>query len=317
MQDKFYDYLTLLESRAPVDKKADFLAAKELYLKKNAQFEGQWFDRMFGGLGKTAERNDFATKDTEHKGAARTPEMVQKDKAKAEKIQKANQEFDQAAETVTTVAENDPGLVDAWVDGRLKPTIERAMNTDTAFNTAAEVRKGAEATKKAKLKEYAAQDAAAVAKQKKEMGDALAYANEQEQTRANEAKEATERAMAAKAQEKRDALDTKSTERKWDASQSVGATDADVNANAATNASEKFNSVEKPASATQTGAEADNAFDASEDWFASHPEYAALVASANGKGLRAAFESVYGDSSKFSDKDIVMICESCYRRSKK
>lgn len=40
-----------------------------------------------------------------------------------------------------------------------------------------------------------------------------------------------------------------------------------------------------------------------------------LLQSVDAEGLRACFESVYGDSSEFSDDDIRTICESVYRRA--
>lgn len=330
---QFERYLAMLENAAPEAQKADFRKARELYAKQagTPQMEA-WWDRMFAGLGKTASRNTFADQSPEkYKGASRSDEQVKADAAKAKEIKDAEGSFDSATKTVVKVAEVDPGKVDAWVDARLKPTIERAMNSDNGFTTAEENRKAATETKKAAMAEYKAEDEAAKAEQAGQMKAALEKADKEEAER-------KERELADKAQEKRDALGS-NTEYKYDPSMSVGSSDSDINQTVATRKSENLakaqDADEKAKAAEKFWADEGDTPEfgktmSAEDVKKSQEEKNRMadmadnfdkwaypdVASVSDKGLRAAFESVYGDSRGYSDKEIRTICESCYRRRK-
>ena len=346
MNQKFVNYLKLLESRAPASKKADFRHALELY---KARFEAELplYEKNFGNIGKTAEQNTFGNAGTDHKNAKRDPETVKADEKRAEEIRKSEENFPDAAKTVTKAAETEPGKIDAWVDYRLKPVIARAKKADGL---------GGEEGSKAKYKsdyraakdKYKAEDKEAREREKAEREDALAKSREEVKRKEDEANKAA-------SQKKLDELG-KNREYKYDASMPLNATDEDINHHIATARSEdmakgeeadaKYRAAEKgwedagdtyepgtamsdediakdqaakKKAADDAAAAADSAFSDAEKWWSDNGDNYGMadVAAVNIKGLRAAFESVYGDSSEFSDREIRTICESCYRRSRK
>lgn len=346
MNQKFVNYLKLLESRAPASKKADFRHALELY---KARFEAELplYEKNFGNIGKTAAQNTFGNVGTDHKNAKRDPETVKADEKRAEEIRKSEENFPDAAKTVTKAAETEPGKIDAWVDYRLKPVIARAKKADGL---------GGEEGSKAKYKsdyraakdKYKAEDKEAREREKAEREDALAKSREEVKRKEDEANKAA-------SQKKLDELG-KNREYKYDASMPLNATDEDINHRIATARSEdmakgedadaKYRAAEKgweesgdnyepgtamsdediakdqaakKKAADDAAAAADSAFSDAEKWWSDNGDNYGMadVAAVNIKGLRAAFESVYGDSSEFSDREIRTICESCYRRSRK
>lgn len=336
MNTMFDKYLAMLESRAPASQKADFHAARELYRKEGLpKFEGNIWDMVTSRFGKKPNQNTFG----DHKNlnnAKRAPEQVAADAQNAEKINRAIANFPNAAKNITTVASHDPGKVDAWVDFRLKPAIERALNTPTQFNTVEEIKAGAKEAYNDAEKEYKDEDARAKAAEKQKMQDSLAKADEFEKAK-------KEKELAEKSAKKLDEVG-KNRDYKWDNGMSVGASDIDVNQKIATRRSEDLQNKEKadadiaaadkwwaengerpefnkPMSeeemkakkeAEQQKAEATKQADDSLDWINSW----GLDESVNIKNLRAAFESVYGDSKTFSDDEIRTICASCYARRK-
>lgn len=340
MNKMFDTYLAMLESKAPASQKADFHAARELYRKEGLpKFEGIW-DMVTGKFGKAPSQSTFGDHKDQN-NAKRTPEQVAKDKAKAEDIKTAEKDFPQAAKTINTLAAHDPGKVHAWVDFRLTPAIKRAMNTPTEFNTVDEIKAGAKEAYKEAAAEFKKEDAEAKATEKQNLKDSLARADEIEDSKKKEEQFKKEREMAAAAEKKREDLG-KNRDYKWDASMSAGASDTDVNQKIATRRSEDLQNKEKadadiaaaqkwwdehgetPAfhkamsdeemkaqkEADRQKAEATKQADESLDWINSW----GLDESVSTKRLRAAFESVYGDSKEFSDSEIRAICASCYAR---
>jgi len=332
MNKMFDTYLAMLESKAPASQKADFHAARELYRKEGLpKFEGIW-DMVTGKFGKAPSQSTFGDHKDQN-NAKRTPEQVAQDKENATKIKTAIENFPKAAETINTVAAHDPGKVHAWVDFRLTPAIKRAMNTPTQFNTVDEIKAGAKEAYKESARQFKDEDAEAKAAEKQKMQDSLAKADEFE-------KEKKAKELAANSEKKLDEVG-KNRDYKWDNSMSVGATDTDVNQKIATRRSEDMQNKEK--------ADADIA--AAQKWWDEHGETPAFHKAMTGeemkknedsrqkaeaakqaddvndwingwgldesvsiKGLRAAFESVYGDSKEFSDSEIRAICASCYAR---
>ena len=346
MNQKFVNYLKLLESRAPASKKADFRHALELY---KARFEAELplYEKNFGNIGKTAEQNTFGNVGTDHKNAKRDPETVKADEKRAEEIRKSEEKFPDAAKTVTKAAETEPGKIDAWVDYRLKPVIARAKKADGLGGEEGSKAKYKSDYKAAKDK-YKAEDKEAREREKAEREDALAKSREEVKRKEDEANKAA-------SQKKLDELG-KNREYKYDASMPLNATDEDINHRIAGARSEdmakgeeadaKYRAAEKgwedsgetyepgtamsdediakdqaakKKAADDAAAAADSAFSDAEKWWSDNGENWGMadVAAVNIKGLRAAFESVYGDSSEFSDREIRTICESCYRRSRK
>lgn len=335
--NKCFDmYLARLEAAAPEAKKADFREARKLF--HSPEFEGI-FDRLTASFGKKQALNTFGGTHTgAHPGATRTPEQVKADEERAAGIRAADAGFDSAANTVIKVAETDPGKVDAWVDFRLKPAIERAMSTDTSFATADEVRSAAKGIYKQAAAQYKAADAKAKADKDKALKDSLAYADEIEAGKKDAAADANARSMAAAAQARRDELGS-NKEYKYDASMPIGATKEDINhivagrrskamqmgedADKKANAADKFwannamsSSFSKPRTPEEIRAqeEADRIERERQDHIFDNwkvPDFESV----SDKGLREAFESVYGDSSEFNDGQIRAICESCYRRT--
>ena len=352
MNTQFEQYLALLESRAPADQKADFRAARELYLRetRTPQMEGAWWDRMFAGLGKKPSQSTFGGHSSDsYKNAESDTETKAKRKEHADEINKAKEDFPAAAKTVTTLATHEPGEVDAWVDYRLKPAIERAMTAGNAISDGDEFKKAEKETYKAAAQKYKEEDKKAKADEKKELKDALAYADEVEQTKKAEEKKAEEEKRLADAAKKREDLGKNMEYGKHDAGMAANSTDIDDNRTIATrksdkaaaekDADEKIRAAEKAMEERGEGYEGGTPMNATdlekykkekekEDAekkkmadFADNFDFdkwgMADVAAVNIKGLRAAFESVYGDSSGFSDDEIRTICESCYRRYRK
>lgn len=353
MNQKFVNYLKLLESRAPASKKADFRHALELY---KARFEAELplYEKNFGNIGKSAEQNTFGNVGTDHKNAKRDPETVKADEKRAEEIRKSEENFPDAAKTVTKAAETEPGKIDAWVDYRLKPVIARAKKADGL---------GGEEGSKAKYKsdyraakdKYKAEDKEAREKAKKDEEESLARSREEaEYKKQQEDRKADEKRMSD-SEKKREDLGS-NREYKYSAEQKLNSTDKDINSHVATARSEdmakgedadaKYRAAEKgweesgdnyepgitmsdediakdqaakKKAADDAAAAADSAFSDAEKWWSDNGDNYGMadVAAVNIKGLRAAFESVYGDSSEFSDREIRTICESCYRRSRK
>ena len=157
MNANFEKYLALLESRAPESQKADFRAARELYLSttRTPQMEGAWWDRMFAKFGNKPSQSTFGNHTSDsYKNAKSDEETKAKRDEQAKAIKKAEEEFPAAAETVTTYAMQEPGKVDAWVDYRLKPAIERAMKAGNAIANGDEFEKAEKETYKSAAKDY-------------------------------------------------------------------------------------------------------------------------------------------------------------------
>lgn len=343
MENNFERYLMLLESKAPADRKADFHAAVELYRsgawKPRMEMALPQFDRNFSGLGRSAALDTFRTPGTGIEHAKRDPEMVSADKERAAAIRRADAEFPAAADTVTKTAETEPGKVDAWVDYRLRPAINRAKKSD-GLGGAGGSKAKYKADYKAARNKYRAEDAEARETEKRDMEDALARSREFEEVKAADEKRALDAARMAEAEKKRGKLGS-NREYKYSADMPLNATDMDINRHVATarssdtakaeDADRKIRSAEKfwsdngdtpefgkpmsPEAAAKEKAERKRLADFADSL--NFDNYMADVAAVNIKGLRAAFESVYGDSSRLTDNEIRLVCESCYRRSKK
>lgn len=347
MNQKFVNYLKLLESRAPASQKADFRNALALYKAKAARMEsnGNPFERSTGNLGLTQKPFSASNRapGTGINNAKRSPEMVKADEERAAAIRASEENFPNAAETVTTLAETSPGKVDAWVDCRLKPVIRRAKKADGLGGSEGSKAKYKSDYKTAE-KKYKAEDKEAREKEKADRAEALAKSKEEEQRKADEARKAA-------SQKKMDELGS-NREYKYSADMPLNATEKDINQHVATARSNDMRKAEeadkqmrdaekywedngetaefgKPMSDEELAAqkaeekrkadEADSAIADAEKWWSENGDNYGLadVAAVNIKGLRAAFESVYGDSSEFTDAEIRTICESCYRRSRK
>lgn len=335
MNQKFVSYLKLLESRAPADQKADYHNALELYMSRAAKTEsnGNPYERSTATLGLTQKPFSASNRvpGTGIDNAKRTPEMVKADTERAEKIRAAEEKFPSAAETITTAAETAPGKVDAWVDARLKPVINRARKADGLGGEEGSKAKYKADYKAAKAK-YKEEDKEAREQEKAERAEALAQAKADEQRKAEEAQKAA-------SQKKMDELGS-NREYKYSADMPLNATDKDINQHVATarsadlakaeEADEKMREAEKRWADDGETVEFGNPMSSEEVAknqaekkrladFADSIDFDSLmpdVAAVNIKGLRAAFESVYGDSSGFTDNEIRAICESCYRRSR-
>ena len=347
MNQKFVNYLQLLESRAPASQKADFHNALELYKSRAAKTEGVHFpfDRSVASAGTKPAQSSFSTRTpgTGIDNAKRTPEMVKADEERAATIRASEENFPTAAKTVTTLAETSPGKVDAWVDCRLKPVIRRAKKADGLGGSEGSKEKYKSDYRTAE-KKYRAEDKEAREQEKAERAEALAKATEEEQRKAEEARKAA-------SQKKMDELGS-NREYKYSADMPLNATDKDINQHVATarsadmrkaeEADKKMRDAEKywedngetvefgkPMSDEELAAkkaeekrkadEADSAIADAEKWWSENGDNYGMadVAAVNIKGLRAAFESVYGDSREFTDAEIRTICESCYRRSRR
>ena len=349
MNKKFEQYLQLLESRAPESQKADFHNALELYRTRAAKMEMALpqYERNFSNLGKSAALNTFHTPGQGIENAKRSPEKVAADAAYADKINKAEENFPAATDTIETAAETTPGKVDAWVDFKLRPVIKRAVKADGLGGA-----EGSKAKYKADYKaakgKYKAEEAEARAAEEQERKDAIARAAEIDDTRKAEEQRAAEAARMDDAAKKRAELGT-NRDYKYDASMPLNATDSDINQTIATGRSEDMAKAEE---ADRQAREAEKLWAESGDApefgtpmsdadfaksqeekrqkeaeqkkmadFADNFDFdkwgMADVAAVNIKGLRAAFESVYGESKDFSDDEIRTICGSCYLRSRK
>jgi len=344
MNEKFERYLMLLKSRAPESQKADYRNALELYranaAKPRMEAELPMYGRNYSQLGKSPSLNTFQSHGQGLGNAKRTPEMVAADEKRAAALRNAEETFPVAADTVTKAAEVTPGKVDAWVDYRLRPVINRARKEDGLGGVEGSKAKYKSEYKAAKA-QYKSEDAEARENEKREREDALARAREMEETqKAEEARKADEDRMAD-AEKKRESLGT-NRDYKFTPDMPLNSTDADINRNVATARSEDL----------AKGEEADRQAREAEKYWSDNGETAEFgtpmsdeevakdqaerkrmadfadsfnfddwgmpdVAAVNIKGLRATFESVYGDSKDFSDNEIRTICESCYRRSRK
>ncbi|MBR2305823.1 MAG: hypothetical protein IKA48_01180 [Fibrobacter sp.] len=335
MNQKFVNYLQLLESRAPASKKADFHNALELYKSRAAKTEAVHFpfDRSVASAGTKPAQSSYSTRTpgTGIDNAKRTPEMVKADEERAATIRASEENFPTAAKTVTTLAETSPGKVDAWVDCRLKPVIRRAKKADGLGGSEGSKAKYKSDYKTAE-KKYRAEDKEAREQEQADRAEALAKAKADEEHKAEEARKAA-------SQKKMDELGS-NREYKYSADMPLNATDKDINEHVATarsadlakaeEADEKMREAEKRWADDGETVEFGNPMSSEEVAknqaekkrladFADSIDFDSLmpdVAAVNIKGLRAAFESVYGDSSGFTDNEIRAICESCYRRSR-
>ena len=326
MKHTFDQFLAILESKASdPERKADLQAAHELY-KKGVLTEGWTTISDIGKWGRSKLGNVFggAGKDSSKYGnAAKAPEIKERDDAKAARLREVDEKLNKAGRLVIDATEWNPGQVDAWVDCRLKPAIEKSLNTEGGFLTSDEKKAAFKEEKKKFEKIYRNADKSDKKVWEDNMADAMkkadeaeAYRKEEEQSKAADEADRKARELATYSQEKRDALDKK--DEGHTALDPVNGTELDSNMRAATARSEEFNKAEEARKkSTITGDDGntvniDDALARMNDdsmW----PD----VASVSDKGLRSVFESVFGDSSDFSDKEIRLICESCYRRSRK
>ena len=346
MNKKFYDYLVMLENAAPASKKADFRAARELYAKK-AQTEGI-FDIFRGGQGKkeTLGQNTYGGSKGHDKGES-SADMKKAKAEEAEAFKAAEKNFDKAGDSIIDLAKHKPGQVDAWVDAKLEPAIKKAITTDNAINTAEEMKAGYESDKKEWLKKYKEEEAAA----KKAMDDEHEYSREKAAYDKGVEDEIKQLDKFDDAEDKRAEVGKNPTYDKWDNSMPLNMSKEEINPTVAQKKHEnlvakqenekaeknlkKFaddndlgsdtgvpmhgihsDQVEKNRKAEAEKRAADEKdFDEEYNRAFGNSDWAADFASVNDKGLRSVFESVYGDSSQFSDAEIRAICESCYRRS--
>lgn len=327
MNKKFDQFLAMLESKASTpERKADLHAARELY-HKSALTEGwttkEGVNRMgsgilnriggwFGSMGKDSSKYGNAT---------RAPEIKERDDKLAQHIQEIDENLNQASKLVVDAAEWNPGQVDAWVDYRLKPAIKKSLKAEGGFLTPEEKKEAFDEERAKFEKIYKNADKSDKKVWEDNMSAALkkadedeAYKKEEEQSKAAEEKDKKDREMAAKAQEKRDALDSKAEGHT--AQDPVNGTDLDSNMRAATARSEEFNKREEDRKKTDIAGDDGSTLNV-DDIDVSKFGGDMFGESVSTKKLRAAFESVYGDSRGYTDKEIRVICESCYRRSKK
>ena len=320
MNKKFDQFLAMLESKASTpERKADLHAARELY-HKGALNEGilSWLN---GRQGTTDTLEQHQYKHNGKYNATRAPEIKERDDKLAEHIKEIDENLSQASKLVVDAAEWNPGKVDAWVDYRLKPAIKKTLNNESGFLTKEEKKKAYDAEKKKYETIYKDADKSDKKVWEDNMSAALkkadedeAYKKEEEQSKAAEEQDRKEREMAAKAQEKRDALDSKAEGHT--AQDPVNGTDLDSNMRAATARSEEFNKREEDRKKTDITGDDGSTLNI-DDIDVSKFGGDMFGESVSTKKLRAAFESVYGDSRGYTDKEIRVICESCYRRSKK
>lgn len=331
MNTQFVKYLTMLENAAPDSRKAEFRAARELYCAGKANpLNESWLSDSLSG--KTAKTQTFGGSHLGLGAGARSPEQVAADKQHADEVNDAIASFGSASKTITTAATHDPGMVDAWVDFRLKPAIDRAMNSSYGIANADEVKAGAKASYNKYKDKFKAEDDAAAKREKDELDYAFEKAADDEKEIAAAKDADTLKASAAK----RDELG-KNRDYKWDASMPLNATDTDVNTDIATKRSDDlekrefadkaYNEFEKKSidnglsggvSTPEKKVDDEKAKQADDAWakaqeFWSNDDIGAFESISDVR-LRAVFESVYGSSAGYSDKEIRAICESCYRR---
>jgi hypothetical protein len=317
---------------------------------------GNPFERSTGNLGRTQEPFSASNRKPGEgiANAKRSPEVVKADADRAAAIRKAEEGFPAAADTVIKAAETQPGKIDAWVDYRLEPAIKRARKADGLGGSEGSKAKYKSDYNAAK-KKYKEEDKEAREKARKDEEESLARSREEiEYKKQQEDRKADEKRMSD-SEKKREDLGS-NRDYKFSAEQKLNSTDKDINRHVATarsedmakgeeadkkmNAADKFweengdkaefgtpmsdeeiaaDQAEKRAEQKHKNDEADNAMAAAEKWWSDNGDNYGLadVAAVNIKGLRAAFESVYGDSSEFTDAEIRTICESCYRRSRK
>lgn len=324
MNKEFDQFLAMLESKASTpERKADLHAARELY-HKGVMTEGwttisdigKWglskLGNVFGGKGKTS---------ADYKGAEKAPEIKERDDAKAARIREVDENLSKASKLVIDAAEWNPGQVDAWVDYRLKPAIEKSLKSEGGFLTPEEKKEAFDEERAKFEKIYKNADKSDKKAWEDNMSAALkkadedeAYRKEEEQFKAAEEQDKKDREMAAASQEKRDALDSKAEGHT--AQDPVNGTDLDSNMRAATARSEEFNKREEDRKKTDFAGDDGSTLNV-DDIDVSKFGGDMFGESVSTKKLRAAFESVYGDSRGYTDKEIRVICESCYRRRKK
>jgi len=344
MDKNFETYLAMLESAAPASKKADFHAARELYAKR-ARLESDSI-----GLSNAASwgKSDTATFGGSHlgvPGAKRDPEQVKADNARAEKLLGADRGFDSAADTVISVAQQDPGKVDAWVDYRLKPAIQRARETGNIATTPEEFTQASKETYNEWAEKYKTEDREKRETEERLRKETIAKADDIARQKANGERIAADVKAGKKLNKADQAIwDTQRAEEKkaGEEKNRLGGIADRLNFPGVEDGSpmseKEFAGVQ--AEKARLGGIADNTKDEgyeagnpiSEDEFAANKaaekaeqdKYANLAdtfdfdmfESVATHKLRAAFESVYGSSRGMSDAEIRTICESCYRRSK-
>ena len=316
MNKQFDKYLAMLESAAPEARKADFRAARALYRKK-AQMEG-WFGDSF--FGKKPEQKTYGTH--ANTGAARSEEMKAKADADAKEFRDAEANFKSASKTVLTLAKNEPAKVDAWVDARVKPAVERAIGTDDQFLTSEEKTDAFKNEKARLMKEYEKEDKA----EQKKLDDELAYSKEQvAYNKGIDDEIATLDKFNATMPLNTPKEDINPTVAQKKHEELVKKQDADQKARKAEKFWEKEGMAEEtsPRISEDEGkknAAAQKATVKGDDGSEVDPDEAfnkMFGESVSIKDLRSVFESVYGDSKGYSDREIRTICESCYRRTRK
>ena len=335
MNKQFDKYLAMLESAAPEAKKADFRAARARYRKK-AQMEG-WFGDSF--FGKKPEQKTYGTH--ANTGAARSEEMKAKADADAKDFRDAEANFKSASKTVLTLAKNEPAKVDAWVDARVKPAVERAINTDDQFLTSEEKTDAFKNEKARLMKEYEKEDKV----EQKKLDDELAYSKEQVAYNKGIDDEIATLDKFDDAEDKRAAAAKDFQYDKFPAIMPLNTPKEDVNPAVAqkkheelvkkqdsdkkARKAEKFWEKEGMSEETsprisedegKKNAAAQKATVKGDDGSEVDPDEAfnkMFGESVSIKDLRSVFESVYGDSKGYSDREIRTICESCYRRTRK
>ena len=340
MNKQFDKYLAMLESAAPADRKADFRAARELYRKK-ARMEAN--DLGLGGSqGSSPSLSTFGKHDS--KGAARSEDMKAKADSEARDFRDAQENFPSATKSIETLAKHQPGKVDAWVDARLEPAIRRTLETDDGFLTRDDKKAGYETEKKEWTARFREEDEA----EKKRLDDELKYSKEKLDFEKGEADEIAGLEKFDDAAEKRAAAGTDLKYDKFDATMPLNAPKEDVNGIVAEkkheqlvknqDADDKFRSASRfwdkqgmseetsprisedegnrNAAAQKATIKGDDGSEINADDIDVEKLFSGFESVSTGK-LRAAFESVYGDSKGFSDQEIRTICESCYRRTRK
>lgn len=342
MNKNFDKFLAMLESMASTpERKADLHAARELY-HKGALNEGifDWLNGRHGSSAQLDQKRYGTEGHGKHGNAPKAPEIKERDDKLAEHINEIDANLSQASKLVVDAAEWNPGQVDAWVDYRLKPAIERTLKDDSGFLTSEEKNAAYKSEKARFEKIYKNADKSDKKVWEDRMSDALkkadedeAYRKEEEQVKEAESQRQKDRDLAKAGEEKRAKADPNSTVRGWDATQSVGATEQDINERAAENSSKGFEermAKEKEEAGKQAEeaqkkeadrqkAESDKAEQSRLGDLADNIDWSMFgtTESVADKNLRAAFESVYGDSRGYTDREIRVICESCYRRAKK
>lgn len=320
MNKKFDQFLVMLESKASTpERKADLRAARELY-HKGALTEALWFDRPHvarGGL--TDWLTSWRDKSNAKYNDTKAPEIKERDDKFAEHINNVDANLSQASKLVVDAAKLNPGQVDAWVDCRLKPAIKRTLNDDSGFLTSDAKKTAYKAEKKKFVDIYTKADKSDERVWKDKMADSLkkadeeeAYKREQKEFDDQQAERQKNEELAKKGEEKIAALDPK--KEGHTAQDPVNGTDLDTNHRVSQARSDEFNKREEDRKKVNIAGDDGSTLNIDN---ITNSGFFELPESVSTKNLRAAFESVYGSSRGYTDKEIRLICESCYRRTKK